>query len=273
MKSSVSVVIPTYNRSDLVPKAIQSVLAATSPGDEILVIDDGSTDDTPAVLNNSAMQSNMSASPIPDPAPPATSASQWLRNPLVTFLDSDDLWVADKLQLQRNVMEAFPSLVFCFGNMFLTLENGDIIHDLINRIWSHNHRIGSEAAPRLTEVLEPGGLYSSLARLPEGRADFNIYFGDLYALQMEALHVQSNAVLVRKEHAGELFRYPEDIRIMDDYECFSRLSKLGPVGYLDCELATMIEHTAPRVTDTQDIEHLLTKIKVHKRVWGSDNPF
>jgi glycosyltransferase involved in cell wall biosynthesis len=52
MDDGISVVIPTHNRSALVARAIKSALAATSPGDEILVVDDGSTDDTAAVVQS-----------------------------------------------------------------------------------------------------------------------------------------------------------------------------------------------------------------------------
>jgi GT2 family glycosyltransferase len=46
----VSVIIPTHNRAHLVPRAIASALAAMEPGDELIVVDDGSTDDTAAAL-------------------------------------------------------------------------------------------------------------------------------------------------------------------------------------------------------------------------------
>jgi len=52
--SPVSVVIPTYNRANMVGRAVESVLAAISPGDEVIVVDDGSNDGTEGVLKTYA---------------------------------------------------------------------------------------------------------------------------------------------------------------------------------------------------------------------------
>jgi glycosyltransferase involved in cell wall biosynthesis len=48
--AAITVAIPTYNRADLLPRAIDSALASLAPGDEILVVDDGSTDNTAEVM-------------------------------------------------------------------------------------------------------------------------------------------------------------------------------------------------------------------------------
>jgi glycosyltransferase involved in cell wall biosynthesis len=103
----VSVVIPTFNNSQLLPRAIQSVLEQTFSDIEVLIIDDGSTDNTPEVV----------ASFLADPrvryirhdinlGPSATrnTGIREARGDLVAFLDSDDWWDKEKLYLQLQAL-------------------------------------------------------------------------------------------------------------------------------------------------------------------------
>lgn len=273
MGNSVSVIIPTYNRSGLITRAIKSALAAMSPGDEVLVIDDGSTDDTPAVVR-----------PFGDAIRYIrieNSGSSVARNlgilsarcPLVAMLDDDDEWLPDKLELQRKVMETFPEVVFCFSNLLCKHPNGRIVHDILS-VWRADTRVGSADAPAaLGKILGPAVPFSSIAGLPKGRADFNIHVGDMYPVLMEVFYASNSAVMVRKELAGASYRYDEDLRNMDDTECFARLSKLGPAAYLDCELAVQSVHAGPRLTDVPEISHLTTRITLLQRIWGADERF
>jgi glycosyltransferase involved in cell wall biosynthesis len=272
MDNRVSVVIPTYNRSGLVTRAIDSVLAATSGEDEVIVVDDGSTDDTASAVRRFGDAVRYVRIDNAGPGAARNVGIRMARSPLVAFLDSDDTWMPDKVELQRGVMAAFPSLLFCFGNMQATFPGGEVHHDLLS-LWRSHARIGSDWAPCLSEALGPGVRYSSFARLPEGRADFDVHFGNVYAAEMDVHYVCSDAVMVRKELAGDLLRYPENIRLMEDYECFARLSKAGPGAYLDCELANLHEHAGPRLTAEEDIRHLTARIDLLRRVWGEDLEF
>ena len=56
LPEAVSVVIPTYNRADLIGRALQSALGQLMPGDEIIVVDDGSTDNTETVVKSRGEQ-------------------------------------------------------------------------------------------------------------------------------------------------------------------------------------------------------------------------
>lgn len=273
MNSSVSVVIPTYNRSRLLARAIKSVLAGISPGDEILVIDDGSTDDTTAVV--AGFGDAVRYIRI------ANSGSSVVRNlgirsakcPLVAMLDDDDEWVPDKLELQRTVMDRFPKAVLCFANLRAKYQDGRIKHDLLSH-WRENPRIGCEDAPKnFAETIGPGVPYSSIADLPKARADFNVHIGDMYPILMEAFYINNSAAMIRKELAGADYRYDEQLRNMDDTECFARLSKLGPVAYLNCELVEYFEHTGVRLTNASEIFHMTTRIILLRRIWGADAEF
>lgn len=112
----VSVIIPTYNRCQLVQEAIDSVLVQTHPHYELIVVDDGSTDGTGDVLQTRyagkiiyIWQENQGESAARNYGISAA------RGEYIAFLDSDDLWLPEKLSRQVSVLENNPDVgaVFC----------------------------------------------------------------------------------------------------------------------------------------------------------------
>jgi glycosyltransferase involved in cell wall biosynthesis len=100
----VSVVIPTYNRRMLLERALASVLAQTRRDFEIIVVDDGSTDDTKAMVQAHAgaryfFQANAG------PAKARNTGIRAARGDLIAFLDSDDVWLPNFLEVQTDVLE------------------------------------------------------------------------------------------------------------------------------------------------------------------------
>lgn len=99
--AAVSILTPTYNRADLLPRAVRSVLAQTFGDWELLVVDDGSTDGTGEVLEE-FRDARIRYLPRPHRGI-ATSRNDALANataPLLAFLDSDDFWDPQKLERQ-----------------------------------------------------------------------------------------------------------------------------------------------------------------------------
>jgi glycosyltransferase involved in cell wall biosynthesis len=110
MNPKVSVVIPTYNRAETVRGAIESVLAQTFSDLEVIVVDDGSSDDTGQVLSGAYgdriryyAQTNQGASVA------RNKGIEQARGEWIAFLDSDDLWEKEKLEQQLQVLERFGS--------------------------------------------------------------------------------------------------------------------------------------------------------------------
>jgi glycosyltransferase involved in cell wall biosynthesis len=115
-RPQVSVIIPTYNRRDLVRRAIRSVFEQTDPVDEIIVVDDGSGDGTREALHSEfgdriqyMWQPNAGVSAARNRGL-AQSQGKYL-----TLLDSDDEWLPEKTRLQRTFLEAHPEfgMVLC----------------------------------------------------------------------------------------------------------------------------------------------------------------
>ena len=97
---SVSVVIPTYNRINLLPEAIDSVLSQSYPVSEVIVVDDGSTDHTFETLASKYQkvkflkQENLGVSAARNTGV-SEAKSNW-----IAFLDSDDQWETQKIEKQ-----------------------------------------------------------------------------------------------------------------------------------------------------------------------------
>src|SRR4051794_36269759 len=123
----VSVVIPAFNRAFILPEALDSVLAQTFKDFELIVVDDGSTDDTEEVLRPYVERRGVRFLPQANQGPAAARnrGIEAARGKYVAFLDSDDLWLPIKLSVQIPRMEAHPEAVMSYGNVLnFTPETG-----------------------------------------------------------------------------------------------------------------------------------------------------
>lgn len=108
----VSVVIPTYNREGRLPSAIRSVLEQTATPAEIIVVDDGSTDGTPALVRTFPevrylRQENQGVSAA------RNHGIRAAKHDWIALLDSDDEWLPRKLERQWSALEREPRFRFC----------------------------------------------------------------------------------------------------------------------------------------------------------------
>jgi glycosyltransferase involved in cell wall biosynthesis len=262
--NSVSVIIPTYNRAHLIRRAIDSVLKNLLPGDEIIVVDDGSTDNTTEILSAYGEQIRCIRGAHKGVGPARNLGIKAAKNPLVAFLDSDDEWFPDKLQLQRAVLDTRPELKFCCTNFAVRFHGG---------IESRFYLANWQEVPRpWSEIFGPSCRYSSIAPVPPGREDFPVYIGSSYVRDIEAPHICSITLLARKEVFEEA-DFPDDLPTMEEWECFSRMARLGQGAFLDCETAWNYSHPGPRITDADFLTNANTRLTILKRVWGSDPQF
>jgi GT2 family glycosyltransferase len=261
----VSTVIPTYNRAHLVGRAVSSVLAASSPGDEIIVIDDGSTDDTEGALAPFGESIRYIRTPNRGAGAARNRGIQEARNPLVAFLDSDDEWMPDMLVLARGVLKARPEVLYSFSNFAARDISGNYLPDNLLR-WHKDPRSWDE-------ILGPSFLFSSIADLPEGRGDFRVHIGSLYMPMVSAAYASTITMVVRREAAGGAVQFAEDLPLYEDWVFMGRLAGAGKGAYLDCDTAINHSHPAPRLTGVDELTRTTARIKALERVWGVDAEF
>jgi len=106
----VSVIIPNYNYAHYLPQAINSVLAQTYSQVEIIVIDDGSTDDSVTVLRSYGDRIRWLKQPNQGVSAARNVGAHNTKGELVAFLDADDFWLPEKLERQVQLFLADPEL-------------------------------------------------------------------------------------------------------------------------------------------------------------------
>ena len=202
----ISTIIPTYNCQKYIRDAVDSVLSQTYPVHEVIVVDDGSTDGTEEVLADYAgriryfRQSN-SGPPVARNTGLANATGDF-----IALLDSDDLWVPNKIQRQMEYLESHPTCGLVYSDM-KTFDDGGIIEESVK--------------------------VSRNLMMPSGHI-----FPQMFA---ETLF-QTSSVLVRRSCVDAVGGFDESLRMGDDYELFLRLAHRFELGYVDEPLVLYRQH-------------------------------
>ena len=121
----VSIILPTYNRAELLPRAVNSVLNQTYQAWELLIWDDGSSDDTEDVIATfKDPRVRAFTEPNHGMSYALNQALKQARGGLIAFLDDDDEWQADKLDRQVSFLRENPEVSLVFGN-FRNINHGN----------------------------------------------------------------------------------------------------------------------------------------------------
>jgi glycosyltransferase involved in cell wall biosynthesis len=202
----VSVIIPTFNRAGVVTRAIDSVLGQTYRPVEVVIVDDGSTDETPEVLKN---YGNAIVSVVQDNAGPSAARNRGLRESrgdLIAFLDSDDLWLATKLERQVDLLQRAGADVPC------------CLCDTLMRRADRQERSSFQIAWLRLE--EPQGLWINPALVLATR--FVLF---------------CQAALIRRGFLSDCGGFDERLWLMEDHDLALRLALRGPWAVIRDPLA------------------------------------
>jgi glycosyltransferase involved in cell wall biosynthesis len=207
----VSVIIPTYNRARLLPDAMASVLSQTYPRIELIIVDDGSTDETPELLRQYGDRIRVVRQANAGPAIARNRGIAIATGEIIAFLDSDDQWLPTKLERQvASLQAAGPEVVCCLCNCSVRFANG---------------KTGSTFAIADTMPDRPTGIWLNPVEILLNR--FVMF---------------NQAVAIRREVLERVGYFDESLRFGEDYELPFRLALQGPWTIIRDEL--VIYHEA-----------------------------
>ncbi len=199
---SISAVIPAYNAGKYLGRTIESVLGQSRAADEIIIVDDGSTDNTADVAADYGAkvkyihQDNAGASAARNAGIEAASC-EW-----IAFLDADDEWLEDHLQTQAEILQRNPDLVWSTGNFYRCLcgEN------------KRGLNVGQAKVERML-----------------GRKD---YFGDYFAAYIAGARGCSDTMVIKRSALIEAGLFREGQVRANDLDMWWRLAFRYPeIGY------------------------------------------
>lgn len=194
----ISVIIPTYNRSHFLGEAIESVLSQSAFRSgkysfEIIIIDDGSIDETRKVVKQFSGPIRYYYQPHQGVSRARNHGLERAKGEFIAFLDSDDLWLPEKIRLQMNVMETFPKLMGC----------------TTDEIWL---RRGKRVNPK---------------------EKHKKYTGWIFPHALPLCIVSLSASLFRREVFDEIGRFDEALPACEDYDFSLRYSLRYPLHLID----------------------------------------
>ncbi|MDF1544723.1 MAG: glycosyltransferase family A protein [bacterium] len=262
---TVTVIIPTYNRAHLISRAVESAIRETDSGDEIIIIDDGSKDNTQEVLKKFGDQIRYEKISNRGGGGARNYGVDLATRELIAYLDSDDEWFEGKLNLQKQLMAARKDVLFCFSDIAITTRSGEIKNNFL-KYWHRDPRPWDE-------ILSPGVRFSTIGQLPEKFDDFTVHVGSIYAQTAFSIYTVTSTTVVRREEAGDAIYHADDIPCYEDWIGFGKLAKKGQAAFLNVETAWQHSHSGPRMTDANTLTSSTTRLIILERLWGQDKEF
>jgi len=219
---SIAVIIPAYNAELFIGEALESVAVQSRRPEQIIVIDDGSTDRTVDCVRrwgenyrgelHLLQQNNRGVSAA------RNAGIRYVKTDLVALLDADDLFFPFHLELLERAFMNNPHILLCFGDA-LYFDSQHIIKGSVF------------AGTRIEGV-----------RYDEQKDGLRLLRGSVYSSLLWGNYIAPSAALLSKTATERIGLFDEDVRSAEDRDIFLRLSRTGPFAYFPVVVARKRVH-------------------------------
>ncbi len=231
-EQAVSVIVPTYNRAHSIIDSIQSVLNQSHNNLEVIVVDDGSTDNTGELVASIA-DSRVKYHRLEENKGAANARNIGVSlagYEIIAFNDSDDIWHPDKLQEQLEYWNENPECVLVYCAYKVDLPQGGIL------------------------------------QVPAQNEELDTLRGDIFYYLLFRPVIGTPTMIVRKELFNELGGFDTSYMVMEDWEFSIRVSRLGKIGYIDHPLITVEATAQDRMSNDSSMKTKMAHYKTKCRI-------
>ncbi|HEU5218765.1 MAG TPA: glycosyltransferase [Gemmatimonadales bacterium] len=228
---TVTVILPTYNRADLLPLAVASALNQTRLPDEILIVDDGSTDDTPAVAAGFGAPVRYIRQDNAGVAAARNHGFRVATGDYLALLDADDLWMPDKLAIQLAALAANPAVRWSVTNCEVIGFDGRPLEGIqgFRRVFPVFAELGVEPAAHFGRAL-------TRSSVEVRGTSVELYTGDAFELLFDGNFGLPSSVLLHRSLIDEAGGFDAGFRLAEETEFFHRIAAVAPVALVTAPL-------------------------------------
>lgn len=232
MPVRISAVVPAYNAARTVAATLDSLLAQSSPPCEIVVVDDGSRDDTRTALEPYADRAKLVFQANGGVSAARNRAVQEASGDWLAFCDADDLWHADKLRVVAAAIDAAPDVDLVFHD-FWTFDGDRVVEERATHSAGTMFPLFKEVDISIPRILD------QRRRIETGSAAFPVvdaWFGHALRWLMVGNFLMPSTVLVRRSAFLACGGFDANFRYAEDTEFFLRYAKATPFLWIDAAL-------------------------------------
>jgi len=255
-KDLVSVIIPTYKRALKCKAAVESVLSQTHAHVEVVVVDDGSKDNTREVISGLDKRIKYVHKTNAGVTAARNTGLEAATGDYVAFLDDDDIWFPWKLEAQLSVLRKYPKVGMVWTDMRAVSPDGTLMYDSYLKHMYHAYRYFDRERHFSVKLF----LKDTWEQCPEGLKAARVYMGNIFSWMFMGNLVHTSTVLLRKSWQEAIGGFDEDLlKSGEDYDFHFRTCRLGDVAYID---ASSIDYRVGAPDQLTAPEYM---------IWGAQN--
>lgn len=227
----VSIIIPVYNGEVFIARALDSALAQTLKAFEVIVVDDGSSDGTRAIVEQYGQRVKYLYQSNKGPAAARNLGMKNARGEYIAFLDADDIWLPKKLEKQIALLEAKPDIGFVYCDNHFVDDAGKTIPNYVRKV--------------------------------------KLMRGDILLDFFKEFFVMTPALVFRKSLQEKIGFFNEKLMVGEDFDYILRLAAASQADYVDQKLWNRVvrQKSLSRqdyiLDKTNDLETMLRFIQEH----------
>jgi len=227
----VSVIIPSYNCAPYLPDAISSVLQQSYKNLEIIIVDDGSTDNTEKTVETFLGRIEYIKQVNQGVSAARNTGMKMATGDLVAFLDADDTWFPEKIAVQLEIFNRHPDIAGIFSDFALCDKNGKVTHEGFVTREYHIFNYYKYTWERIFPNHEKVTLTTNGNSTP-----FSVFYGDVFQSLYVGNFIKTSSFIIKREVPGTVGYFTPERRTQEDYEYWLKIASRYSFAYIDSPL-------------------------------------